>query len=1200
MKVRSSNRKTGRDNNAGSSSPCQRGFTLVVSVVMMMMLVVIAVGMLGLAAIELRKSSVSDAHAVATANARVGLMLALGRLQAELGDDRRITADADILGSSENPHAVGVWDGWSPNLGQRTQSASNPRLNYNAQKQTAFRSWLVSSTDPAATTSLDWHRTAPATGEGVARLFTRETSGFDLTAQKLFVTDGPNRGSVAWAVAQENTKARINIGTDNARRIDLADQMQTPPRPNLTLSTIFNHPEGGWQRRPGNVISMAQAALDPDFGASRQTLAQASRDYTTDALSLLTNSVTGGVKADFSTGFDLADSDFGAITWQDDWGSVANPFRGGSRDYAGQRPLFAPLTPNAQVDVNMNFPPASVDYKFQINGAPTFDTLRAHYRMYRHMYNSGGSITAFERPQSHVAIPRQSQVPGRPFGTRTQPAVMPVLNRLNFFISITGRDNNDNSITPALLFSPVVALWNPYNVAIETEGIVIYPWIDLAIFWNMAVRRSNGTTTGNWRTSLSRFVGEGFQGHGRSSRPYFYLHLTEDGRPPRPGTSEIKPVIRLLPGEVRTFALADTTPRRLEPQNPPQGRTWRMKPVTNPSDITNTLRGGIRLDLDNSIGGGNNFPHRLNSGDTITSNNVEFHRAAGDYYYIVGMADSWQIKNPSQELMVNPRPATGNLPSLSETPNLLFYSQITCGPAHAGGRDFFNYPEVPYERIRRGGTQLVGSLLTYHRPAMTGSVPISDMMFTVNPRQPYVNPFVSNARFQTGPHYESRMQGGTSLATLAMETEVGGRFRAFWGPSISANTGRPALAFFEIPRSPTLSLGSFQHCDITYTAFGPAAQIGNSWASLYLPANSAAQLLTTPAPGSRITPGIAIYDHAYLANEVLFDGYFLSGAAPRFGSRRSYSGGSPAVYDADQISESITTRQVLEQFFENPVANPLRNPRMKPYTGSFTPEQIRERLAGPARAARLASHLMVEGGFNINSTSEEAWTAVLASLRGASPASSDMTAQSRFRHIATGNAALIRENDDWSGFRTLSDEDVRTLATNVVAQIRQRGPFLSLGEFVNRRISTEAGLNNSGALQAAIDASSLNNARKYTIFNTSNYPHGGNMRNPNTGIGTPGWLTQADILHGLAPYITARSDTFIIRSQGEARDATGRLTAIVMLEALVQRVPEWVDPADDPAEPFATLTSTTNQRFGRRFEIVSVRELRSGQDNNPL
>jgi hypothetical protein len=820
------------------------------------------------------------------------------------------------------------------------------------------------------------------------------------------------------------------------------------------------------------------------------------------------------------------------------------------------------------------------------------------------MYNSGGSITAFERPPSHVSSPRDAQTPGRPFGVKSQPGIMPVLNRLNFFISFTGRRNpEDGTVTPALLFTPMVALWNPHNVAIETEGVVIYPWIDLAMFVNMNVRRQDGSMTGNWSTSLSRFVGEGYAGttgqrHGRSARPYFYLHLTEDGRAVRPGSQVVDNVIRLLPGEVRTFVLSDTTARTLQPQNPAAGRIWRMKPLTNATELTSSLRGGIRLDLDNGIQAHDNFTYRMRNGDEIIQNSIEFDR--NQFYYIIGMADSWQIKNPNSELMVETRPAGSGQPTLPAIRDLVFYNQISSGPAHGQGRDRLNYAPVSFSQINNGGTQLIGSLLTYHRPAMSGTVPHSDMMFTVNPRQPYVNAFVSNSRFQTGPHYESRLQGGTSLASLAMETETRGRFRSFWGPSLSANTGRQALAFFEMPRSPTLSLGSFQHADISSTAFGPAAQIGNSMASLYLHATAAAQLVRAAPDGTQISPGLAIYDTSYLANEVLFDGYFLSGAAPRFGSRRSYNGGNPSVYQGDQISESQTTTQVLEAFFDDPVANPLRNPRMKPYTGSFSREQVRERLAGPARAARLASHLMVEGGFNINSTSEEAWTAVLASLRGASPASANMTAQSRFRHIATGNAALIRENDPWSGFRTLADEDVRTLARNMVEEVRQRGPFLSLGEFVNRRVSSDRDFNTIGALQAAIDASNLNNPRQYTRFDISNYPHGGNMRNPNTGIGTPGWLTQADVLHGLAPYITARSDTFIIRSQGEARDASGRVTATVVLEALVQRVPEWLDPADDPAAPVEELKSPANQEFGRRFDIISVRELRTDTANNPI
>ena len=96
-----------------------------------------------------------------------------------------------------------------------------------------------------------------------------------------------------------------------------------------------------------------------------------------------------------------------------------------------------------------------------------------------------------------------------------------------------------------------------------------------------------------------------------------------------------------------------------------------------------------------------------------------------------------------------------------------------------------------------------------------------------------------------------------------------------------------------------------------------------------------------------------------------------------------------------------------------------------------------------------------------------------------------------------------------------------------------------------------------------------------------------------TSTGLPGWLLQGDILQALGPALSARSDTFVIRAYGEAlnpADPTDRQAA-AWCEALVQRLPDYVDPAADaPAATPASL-SATNRTHGRAYKIIAFRWL---------
>jgi len=91
--------------------------------------------------------------------------------------------------------------------------------------------------------------------------------------------------------------------------------------------------------------------------------------------------------------------------------------------------------------------------------------------------------------------------------------------------------------------------------------------------------------------------------------------------------------------------------------------------------------------------------------------------------------------------------------------------------------------------------------------------------------------------------------------------------------------------------------------------------------------------------------------------------------------------------------------------------------------------------------------------------------------------------------------------------------------------------------------------------------------------------------------GMPGWLNQADILQVVGPAISARSDTFRIRTAGQSLDLAGNVKSAAYLEAIVQRTPEFVDVTDDAHAQQADLISEANQTYGRRFKIVSVRWL---------
>jgi hypothetical protein len=266
--------------------------------------------------------------------------------------------------------------------------------------------------------------------------------------------------------------------------------------------------------------------------------------------------------------------------------------------------------------------------------------------------------------------------------------------------------------------------------------------------------------------------------------------------------------------------------------------------------------------------------------------------------------------------------------------------------------------------------------------------------------------------------------------------------------------------------------------------------------------------------------------------------------------------------------------------------------------------------------------------FNINSVSLDAWKAILRQGRdlqvpwlspdgatnngNATSFTFPRTSIAGDQGTDSGSNAsnpLFPGAVEFAGHRVLTDAQIDALAEEIVKEIRSRGPFLSLAEFVNRRLSDDKDLAIAGTIQKALDnlANSGNPSKnpfaalQSMAVNISSPPPGAtDYKVPeaafgSSAFGVPGWIRQADILRPLAPVISARDDTFTIRAYGDARDKTNksRILARAWCEVVVKRSASYVDSSDDKAViPFSPqMKSSTNKRFGRAFEIVSFRWL---------
>jgi hypothetical protein len=443
---------------------------------------------------------------------------------------------------------------------------------------------------------------------------------------------------------------------------------------------------------------------------------------------------------------------------------------------------------------------------------------------------------------------------------------------------------------------------------------------------------------------------------------------------------------------------------------------------------------------------------------------------------------------------------------------------------------------------------------------------------------------------------------------------------AYGGSSLSSSGARQAV-LLDIPLVAPTSLAQYAHANFGVRDQQPLLSIGNSFASPFVDAQKVFQ---------QNGPNWTEADQSYLLNSALWDGYFLSGLAPRMRTGGSgavtpseptpamlataSSGGSPTV--TPNVAMDIPA--VIDAFVND--ATPLSNPRFTDEFSSLNPEAKKLALNDHRR---VASVLINEGAFNVNSTSVEAWMAFLGAAKGQTLAGISANTPSasnnaRFPRALAKIASAAASGDaidesNWQGFANLSDTQLEALAKAIVAENKARfavqertertpgsrlfggltraaTPYLSLSEFINRFLSPEAWANRCGALQAAIlradqqDAAGISDRlfaglpdlrvtpAALQTPTAGTFPHpenldlkaqGGSTSRAHTALGAPGNLLQSDLLQALGPALATRSDTFTLRCFGEATAPSGE-NGTAWMEVVVQRVPDFVDPTNAP------------------------------------
>lgn len=1135
-----------------------KGFTLILTITLMVLITLVTVGLLTLSSVSLRSSVQADAASTARANAKMSLMLAIGELQRQTGADTRVTARADVL-DAYNPPVLGVWKSWQggdhETSGPNAARPKPPISNYRTTKNSRFLAWLTSANFRNAATLPD---TAPGTdkvtlvGKGSVTSKTEpEKLQIHLTPTPVVSTN--RQGNLAWWIGGENQKARLPkpYKPDNAASVA---RWSVHAKSHAIADTEPFRMDGLLtDAAPADkAISLRQADLVAVKGAGEAAVAT---DYFHDlsavSVGLLTNTANGGWRKDFSL---LSES------WSKQPSSGLPLFRvTPSSDISYRRPAPG----NAVPATSMFYPWAA--YRggdtipiYQHGPVTSWENLMDYATFYKRVSaSSSGNFST-----SHYAI----SIGGDSYSFLHKVRILPVIARMQWIFShsagpATPPDPSGTKLAPRLLVTPVITMWNPYNVEVTTPSISfgIPKPLPTALRYTI-----NGLANSNYNSVM----GGGYNYSPAMGSGNINFSINE-------------PLV-LKPGESRVFS--------------PESNI----PVSSNSSLN--LKVGYRS------GGGHFFPILNNSGVAIQSlpaSSTIKADAKFDSYYVdrgqdgVGIyldavfGGSWDlayrmvytpaVANVVYKPLTQLASATLNQCKTNPIPFLsTMFGTRTASRTHLAAKGFVQ--SSPFVYYTNMGFKDLADIGRHY--GGTGH-PVNS---------PFDYSFVKHA------------PGGDSLLPNANDTTG----RGYIVTGFTAAEGLSRCVVCELPCRPINSIGELVNWDLRYENSVPPFAfnlIGNSDATPVIPANAVVNSVD-----ANFAENLQ-HDDSYCANHLLFDDWFASSIAPdptNFGS----SGKSQQVV----FNEFVTGKTPLQ----NRAYRPLPVDQATALTSTTKATKLfTDYVSKDDSWKSIASRLQVEGMFNVNSTSVTAWRALLGHARNQrvpyvretattwDTGLSNDTDYAFTRFSIAGDAKAgtpstsgsFPEANEFAGYRTVDDKFLDALAEKVVDQIRKRGPFLSLAEFVNRQLSS-GDLALAGTIQAALNevakSPATNIFSKMEALSTTavavpERSADAEYKFPAAAVGKsaygmPGWTRQADILRPLFPILSARDDTFTVRGYGDARDAAGKIIARAVCEGVVRRGRDFVNPID-PADSFKEPVRADNKYFGRRYQMISFRWL---------